>query len=43
MSSMFVSLLLKGIMKTQKDVVGKWDRHSQLVYFGQTFWGEYGE
>ena len=22
-------------MKTQKGVVGKWDRHSQLVYFGK--------
>jgi len=30
-------------MKTQKDVIGKWDRHSQLVYFGQTFWGDYNE
>ena len=30
-------------MKTQKGVVGKWDRHSQLVYFGKTAWGDYNE
>ena len=30
-------------MKTQKDVVGKWDRHSQLAYLGKTSWGDYNE
>ena len=30
-------------MKTQKDVIGKWDRHSQLAYFGKTAWGDYNE
>ena len=27
-------------MKTQRGVVGKWSRSNQLVYFGQTFWGD---
>ena len=30
-------------MKTQKGVVGKWKRSNQVVYFGQTFWGDYNE
>ena len=24
---------------SQSDVVGKWKRSNQIVYFGQTFWG----
>jgi len=30
-------------MKTQKDVIGKWDRHSQLAFFGKTLWGDHNE
>jgi len=30
-------------MKTQKGVLGKWDRHSQLAYFGKTSWGDHNE
>ena len=30
-------------MKTQKGVIGKWSRSNQIVYFGQTFWGDHNE
>ncbi len=37
------TLVNKKFMETQNNVLGKWARHSQFVYFGQIFWGDYNE
>lgn len=30
----------KKFMKSQKDVLGNWSKHSQMSWYGKPFWGE---
>ena len=43
MNAMVINLMIRVNEKMTdylKKVIGKWKRHSQLAWFGQTFWGD---